>query len=62
MNYEGIANLVHECVKNPKSMLNQEKDSKVKPSQFSVIQKVISRDEVPGTIVTLEVGPMATWQ
>jgi len=61
MNYEGIANLVHECVKNPKIVLAEVKDGKVKSSEFSVIQSVISKDEVSGGTVALEVGPLGTW-
>ncbi|WP_034377755.1 hypothetical protein [Dehalobacter sp. CF] len=62
MNYEGIANLVHECVKDPKNVLTQEKHRKVKPTEFSVIQRVVFRDEVSGGTIALEVGPLATWQ
>ncbi|WP_368292365.1 hypothetical protein [Dehalobacter sp. TBBPA1] len=64
MNYEGIANFVHECVKNPKNLMTKDEKygkNAVKPSELSVIQNVFSRCEVSGGTVAIEVGILETW-
>jgi len=64
MNYEGIANLVHECVKNPKSVLTQaDKYDKnvIRPTELSAIQNVFFRCEVSGGTATIETDPLIAW-
>lgn len=65
MNYESIANLVHDYVKNPVSMVTKENrlsEIGVKPSEFSVIKNVFSRHEISGGTVAIEVGSLALWE
>jgi hypothetical protein len=63
MNYEGIANLVHKCVKNPKllTQADHQGEKTAKPIEFCVIQNVFSRCEVSGGTVAIEVSPLIQW-
>ncbi|RJE47970.1 MULTISPECIES: hypothetical protein [unclassified Dehalobacter] len=63
MNYEGIANFVHECVKNPKLLTQADQQSKniVKPTELPVIQNVFSRGKVSGGAIAIEVSPLIQW-
>ncbi|NLI91569.1 MAG: hypothetical protein GX434_04995 [Peptococcaceae bacterium] len=63
MNFDSIANLVHECVKNPKILIQQNgaEEKKVMPGEFSVIQNVFSRYEVSGGTVAFIVEPLGDW-
>ena len=51
MSYESIAELVHELVKNPKSLTQREQglpSAKLKTNEFTIIQSVFSKYEVSG--------------
>ena len=64
MNYESIAELVHELVKDPKSMLSRElglSSAKLKTNEFTIIQKVFSECEVSGDAMTLATLPLSFW-
>jgi len=64
MNYESIAKLVHSLVKNPSDMTSYEQrisSVKVLPHEFSIIQKVFSKYELSGDVVTIGVIPDGTW-
>lgn len=64
MSYNSIAELVHDLVKNPKSMLSLEhglppKD--LKTNEFSIMQNVFSKYEVSGDTLTIGIEPLITW-
>lgn len=63
MNYEGIANLVHKCVKNPKLLTQADQQGKkiIEPIELSVIQNVFSRCKVSGDTVAIKVDPLSAW-
>ncbi|MDR3602088.1 MAG: hypothetical protein P4L49_16640 [Desulfosporosinus sp.] len=64
MNYESIAKLVHDLVKNPKSMLPREQglpSAELKTNQFTIIQRVFSEYEVSGDALTIETLPLGLW-
>jgi len=64
MSNQSIAELVHELVKNPKSMLSRElglPTEKLKTNEFSSIQRVFSRLEVSGDVLTFETIPLDFW-
>ncbi|WP_088227944.1 hypothetical protein [Desulfosporosinus sp. FKB] len=64
MNYQQIAELVHKLVKNPKSpeVLKEEVLSEeVRMNEFTCIQKVFSKLEVSGDILTFEITPLDFW-
>ena len=64
MNYAAIANLVHECVKDPTCLVTQKEksgESKIKPDEFSIVQNVFSRHEVSGNGAAIGVLPLAFW-
>ncbi|MHB8125913.1 MAG: hypothetical protein ACYDEJ_09795 [Desulfitobacteriaceae bacterium] len=64
MSYESIAKLVHECVKNPKSLLSLEHglpSTELKTNEFKIIQNVFSKYEVSGDTLTIGIKPLGEW-
>jgi|GEM_PF-1411825 len=65
MNYAAIANLVHEGVKNSKSLLTQLKseEKKLNSNEITVIQNVLARNQVSGGTVAIEppITPLLYW-
>lgn len=64
MSYESIAELVHDLVKNPTSMLSREPglpSAKLKTNEFTIIQNVFSKYEVSGGALTIGALPMGIW-
>jgi hypothetical protein len=64
MSYESIAELVHDLVKNPKSMLSRElglPSAGLKTNEFTIIQKVFSKYEVSGGSVMFGTSPLNYW-
>jgi hypothetical protein len=61
MSNQSIAELVHDLVKNPKSMLSGELRPELKSNEFSIIQNVFSEYEVSGDVVTLGRLPLGYW-
>lgn len=64
MSNQSIAELVHELVKNPKSMLSRELDlpsAKLKTNEITIIRRVFSEYEVSGDVVTLGTLPLGLW-
>lgn len=59
MNYESIAKLVHDLVKNPKSMLSS--DHGLLPEHNTIIQNVFSKYEVSGDTLTIGIQPLTEW-
>ena len=64
MSYESIAELVHDLVKNPKSMLSRElgvPSAGLRMNEFTIIQKVFSKYEVSGAALAVGVRPQSFW-
>lgn len=64
MNYESIAELVHNLVKNPKNMMAREHgffSAEIKTNELTIIQKVFSNYEVSGDALTIGVIPEGLW-
>lgn len=64
MSNQSIAELVHDLVKNPKSMFSRENgipSEELKTNEFSIIQRVFSEYEVSGNVVTLGTLPRGLW-
>jgi hypothetical protein len=64
MNYDNIAKMVHQYVKNPKSIIAKENglvENGVKTKELSVIQTVFSKYEVSGDVITFGVTPLSYW-
>ncbi|OLN25882.1 hypothetical protein [Desulfosporosinus metallidurans] len=64
MSYESIAELVHDLVKNPKSMLSQELGlplAELKTNELNIIQRVFSECEVSGDVATIGLLPLGYW-
>ena len=64
MNYEKIAKLVHDLVKNPKSLLSSEQglhSIELKTNEFTIIQRVFSEYEISGDVATLGTLPLGLW-
>lgn len=64
MNYEKIAELVHDLVKNPQSMLSEEQElpsTGLKMNELKIIQKVFSKYEVAGDALKVGVIPEGMW-
>lgn len=64
MNYESIAELVHDLVKYPKSMLLREHglpSAELTTNELTIIQKVFSKYEVSGDALTTGVIPQGMW-
>ncbi|MFZ3132916.1 MAG: hypothetical protein WA125_17865 [Desulfosporosinus sp.] len=64
MNYERIAELVHDLVKNPKSILSLEQGlpgTELKTNEITIIQNVFSKYEVSGDTLTIGIEPFGTW-
>ncbi|MEA5022662.1 hypothetical protein SDC9_13276 [bioreactor metagenome] len=64
MNYAAIANLVHECVKNPTCLVIQKEKSgekKINPGEFSIVQNVLSRHDISGNGAAIGVLPLGYW-
>jgi len=60
MSYESIAELVHDLVKNPKSMWSLP-SAELKPNELTIIQRVFSECEVSGDAMTLGTLPLGFW-
>ena len=64
MSYESIAEMVHDLVKNPKSMLSRAHrlpSAELKTDEFTIIQRVFSEYEVSGDVVALGTLPLGFW-
>lgn len=63
MNYESIAELVHELVKNPKSMLSIENraSEELKTKELTLIKRVFSECEVSGDVLAFDTLPLGFW-
>jgi hypothetical protein len=64
MSYESIAELVHDLVKNSKSMLSREQrlpSAELKTNEFAIIQRVFSEFEVSGDAMMLGTLPLSFW-
>lgn len=64
MSYESIAELVHDLVKNPKSISSRElglSSAELKTSELAIIQRVFSKYEVSGSALTIGVIPQGMW-
>lgn len=64
MNYEQIAEIVHDLIKNPKSMPLQEQElpsTELKTNELTIIQNVFSKYTVSGNALTVAVIPEGMW-
>lgn len=64
MSNQTIAELVHNLVKNPKSILSRElglPSTELKTNEFTIIQRVFSEVEVSGDALTLGTLPLGFW-
>lgn len=63
MNNKGIAELVHDLVKNPKNMLLLKHGllPELKTNESKIIQNVFSKYEVSGDVVTLGTLSLGLW-
>ena len=64
MNYESIANMVHDLIKNPKSMLSLEHGlswGELNKNESAIIQTVFSKYEVSGDVLTPGTLPLGFW-
>jgi len=64
MSYESIAELVHDLVKNPKSISSRQlglPSADLKTNESTVIQRVFSKYEVSGSALTIGVIPQGMW-
>ena len=65
MSYERIAQLVHELVKNPKSLMSGEHgltSADLKIHEFAIIEKVFSKHEVSGGTLAIAAIPEVYWE
>ena len=65
MNYENVAKMVYELVKNPERMLSLEHgllpSAELKTSELKSIQTVFSKYEVSGDTMAVIMGPLSLW-
>ncbi len=64
MNYERIAELVHDFVKSPKEALTLEHKltlTELKSNEFGIIQNVFSKYSVSGDTLTIGIQPLISW-
>jgi len=63
MNYQGIAELVHNLVKNPKNILSLEHGllPELNANESKIIQNVFSKYGVSDNVVTLGTLPLGLW-
>lgn len=64
MNYQSIAEYVHNRVKNPKSMLDKEQgynSPDLKSKEQKIIQTVFSKYELSGNVLTIGIRPLGEW-
>ena len=64
MNYDSIAKLVNDLVKNPKSILSFEQGlpaTELETNEITIIQNVSSKYEVSGDTLTIGIQPLFTW-
>jgi len=64
MSYDNIAEMVHDLVKNPKSMQARELglcSAKPKSNEFTIIQRVFSEFEVSGDAMAIRTLPPIFW-
>ena len=62
MNYESIAKLINNLVKNPKLSLEHVLPStEVDTNEVMIIQNVFSKFEVSGDNLTIGIGPLTEW-
>jgi len=64
MNYQKIAEIVHDLVKTPRIMLSQKPGlplREIKTHEFTIIQTVFSKFEVSGAALAVGVRPQSFW-
>lgn len=64
MSNQSIAELVHDLVKNPKSMFSREHgipSEELKTNEVAIIQRVFRQYEVSGDVLTLGYLPLRFW-
>jgi len=64
MNYESIAKMVHELVKNPERLLSLEHglpSAELHTSELKSIQTVFSKYEVTGDTMAVKMKPLMYW-
>lgn len=64
MNYQRIAEIVHELIKSPNSLNLPEKAESLKKlniNELNGIQRAFSRLEVSGDVLTFEAIPLDYW-
>jgi len=61
MNYQAIANLVHDAVKNSTNLQSTNLSENIKPGEFSVIQNVFTKQEISGGVAAIEPGILDNW-
>jgi len=64
MSYQRIAELVHDLVKNPKSLTQREHgllSTKLKTNEFTSIQRVFSKPEVSSDVLTFDTIALDFW-
>jgi hypothetical protein len=63
MNFDSIAKMVHEYVKNPDISAKESKftESEVKSQELSVIQTVFTKYDVSGDVISVRIDPMRLW-
>lgn len=64
MNYDDIAKLVHNSMKNPKGLLSYEQQSvskEVTNHEYAIIQKVTSKYEISRNTLAIGIIPQGLW-
>lgn len=64
MNYEKIAEIVHELVKSSRNISLQEQglpSAELKTNELTIIQNVFSKYTVSGDVLTVAVMPEGMW-
>ena len=64
MSNQSIAELVHDLVKNPKSMFSRENglpSAELKTNEVAIIQRVFRQYEVSGDVLALGYLPLRFW-
>lgn len=64
MNYEKIAEMVHNLIKTPKSMSSQEAGlpcGEINTYELTIIQTIFSKYEVSGAALAVGVRPQSFW-
>lgn len=63
LNYDKIAELIHDLVKNPKSLSSEQRlpSTELNTHELSIIQNVFSKYEVSGDTLTIGINPLVGW-